>query len=152
MWELDFKHNDPVPCYGVNNLVPLSGNSLNCIFRHPNIVLIKNFKGIAPNSRIRILISGITNPSTPTFTVTLKIWEKNNRIATLLNTGTATGSLNPTGTTQPCLNSPTYTDQRVGYKFMMRVQPCLGTLIAGAQVLMFLPKYDVGFVHSDITC
>jgi hypothetical protein len=39
-------------------------------------VVIKNFKEIAPNTNVRLLMSGITNPSVASHTINLKLFVK----------------------------------------------------------------------------
>lgn len=70
----------PIPCYGVNGLVPAQGDTLSCTLRlgvvassTPPIVVVKNFREISVNSKVRILLSGVQNPSA-SYTILLKIF------------------------------------------------------------------------------
>lgn len=60
-----------MPCYGLNALVPVSGDSISCTLKvgtYP-VVIVKNFKTITANSLVRMIISGIINPSTASYGV-----------------------------------------------------------------------------------
>jgi hypothetical protein len=87
-----------ISCYGVNGLVPISGNQLYCRLRLGTIatlptVVVKLFKEIPPNTKIRLLLSGVTTPTLASYGVTLKIISKVNRISTILNTAGGTSLL-----------------------------------------------------------
>lgn len=68
---------DEIACYGVNGLVPID-SQITCILKHStlsskSIVVVKGFKEIPPNTKVRILISGVTNPNSPTYTLEIKV-------------------------------------------------------------------------------
>lgn len=66
-----------------------------------SIVVIKNFKEIAPNTNVRILLSGVMNPNVGTYQIRLKLLVKRNRIFKLVNSGIATSNtlVNPVSST-----------------------------------------------------
>jgi hypothetical protein len=83
------------------------------------------FKEIPPNTKIRLLLSGVTIPGSA-FTVDLKIVQKKNRININLNTATASSpgmAAAPASTS--CIDGPSYSEDRVGFLFDMIIQPCI---------------------------
>ncbi|CAD8094793.1 unnamed protein product [Paramecium primaurelia] len=150
-----------IPCYGVNALIPYEGSELKCILFHSTatsktIVRVSNFRYISTNTNVRIMISGVTNPTAASYDIDIKVFQKKNRIFTLLNQQlTVTSTLNAAPATITCTTAPSYSENRVGYLFDISISPCLTTAIsANFYILIQLPKYDIGFIRDQntITC
>lgn len=132
-----------IPCYGVNGLVPASGDQISCILKlgtltTPPIVVVTNFRPISANSQVRLLISGLDNPVAASYNILLKVFVVQNRVYTLLNTKNALGVLIATGATPfTCSNVPQYSESRVGFLFDLLVTPCLqANVIGGSYILV----------------
>lgn len=102
------------------------------------------------------MLSGLTNPMAD-YALTIKLFKKQNRIYTLLNTKSLVTSVLTavTPVTTTCTSVPLYSESRVGFIFDLTVQPCFTTNVAGnSYMLMQLPFYDIGLVRAEntITC
>lgn len=68
-----------ISCYGVNALIPYEGSELKCILFHSTatsktIVRVSNFRYISTNTNVRIMISGVTNPTAASYDIDIKVF------------------------------------------------------------------------------
>jgi len=104
----------------------------------PPIVEVKLFKEIPPNTKVRLLLSGVKNPAVGSYSIFLKIIQKLNRISTILNTATATSpALVVAIPPATCAIVPSYSESRVGFLFDMTITPCLASnVVKGSFILI----------------
>ena len=99
---------DTIPCKSVQGIVPVTDESLTCTitFGSPVLVVMNNFQSVLAGTFVKVRFPNFLNPtSAGTITVGVNLFSKQNRIWTMLNTGTVTyavsGTSSPTVTTIP---------------------------------------------------
>jgi hypothetical protein len=157
-----------IPCKSLKGLNPVVGTNINCTLYPDPIepyIIVRNFKQVAKDDGMMIMIPHVANP-TGTFTCTVKIITKQNRLLTVLATVSGAKALVTITTGTKSGLTSTLAGSQIDYAYAPSTRLVSSeftvtfptritqTVLQNQRFIFFMPKYDVGFLPDEgvVTC